>query len=240
MLIYLIVIGGLSSLLIFFLVPLRLVIDLEYTGTNNPPNAQGDLHFFAGLFGLRLRHAANQSQILPLICGWTVPIQRQQPRPAKPQSPSRSDKSNKKRKPSTRSPQSSSKTGLSYDRLVFWLQIVGPAAWDLAKKIPHIFHLKHMDLSGSFGFIDPVKTGFTYGYFQALHPLVDHRLNLNINPDFTTARIQGRLNLAIHLYLGYFVYILCRFAIHAGFRWLKTSGLKRRTAPTTSSRSKGA
>jgi len=231
---YLIGISCICFLAALLLVPLSLVIQVEYPGPHQVPQAQGDLRFFAGLFGLRIRYTACYSELLLHIFGWTFSLQRRPSVPAKsplqpsPVSTSKQEQSSIAAKQTLRSRKARPKAGLSYDRFVFWAEVVGPATWVFVLRLPNIWRLKYLDLTGSFGFTNPAQTGYAYGYLQALLPLLDRRCTLNLNPDFTTARLDGRLRLAIQLYIGYFVYLLCRFVVQAGYRWLRATWSKRR------------
>jgi hypothetical protein len=74
---------------------------------------------------------------------------------------------------------------------------------------------------GSFGFADPARTGSVFGYLQALRAVVPRRLRLDLRPDFERPGVRGEATLLLHLYLGSLLFVVLRFGLQVGWRWLR-------------------
>jgi hypothetical protein len=85
---------------------------------------------------------------------------------------------------------------------------------------------------------DPSLTGGAYGLLEGLGGALRTRgalgeksgsLQIEVTPEFRRKEATGRVDLTLHLYLGYLLAIVLRFAVRVAWRWtvLRLSALLR-------------
>lgn len=209
--------------LCFFLLPVAIVLRVDRHPSVPLFHLRLDTALFRGLFGISLSYRSSSWRLYPLLLGWPLtflPLRsgKKKASPSTPAAPS--PRTEPPPDDSTPSPAEEKASPPLVKRLTdLSRRFLGPGL-DLLGALPLVIRLKKLHLCGSFGFDDPARTGSLFGFLQSSQLSRGKRLRLDITPDFTRSGIRGRLDLVMHLRLGYLLLLLCRFLLQVVYRWL--------------------
>jgi len=214
----------LALLLGLLLLPVVLHLRVERADPAGPLGVELGCALFAGLAGLQVESRQTRWHYHPWLLGRRVTLwgagRRARPGRAQPvASPA---------PPPTgaapgQAPGATSGPGPEpvLQRLSGMAHLAGRPAWRLARGVAGAFRLRRVCVRGSFGFADPARTGSVFGYLQALRAVVPRRLRLDLRPDFERPGVRGEATLLLHLYLGYLLFVVLRYGLQVGWRWLR-------------------
>ena len=191
---------------VLFVLPCTIRLTLENAAFRSPPRLCLDGLLGWRLLGLRLQPAAPGWRLGLLAAGWPLPFLGialgTTSSPARP-------KADKKL------PAKAKKASAKSSRLASFRLFYPPGLY-LLRHLKGIFALRRCHISGCFGLSDPARTGQLCGWLQALRAHTGRRLRIHLDPDFTQTGLRGRLDLVVHLHLGYLLAHLLLFALRIG------------------------
>ncbi len=81
----------------------------------------------------------------------------------------------------------------------------------------HRFDLVRLSLSGTAGLGDPAATGMAFGLLQSLQFAIPGKITLDVEPDFTRRRLEGKGS--VHLYFCFITVLV--FLFRLGWEYLR-------------------
>lgn len=205
--------------LCFFLLPVAIVLQVDRPPSTPLFHLRLDTAFFRGLFGISLSYRSSSWRLYPLLLGWPLTfLPLRSGKKADRSAPSRQAKPAPD--DSTPSPAEEKVSSPLIKRLTDLSRWFLRPGLDFLGTLPHAIKLKKLHMCGSFGFDDPARTGSVFGFLQSSQFTRGKRLRLDMIPDFTRSGIRGRLDLVMHLHLGYLLLILFRLLLQIACRWL--------------------
>lgn len=100
--------------------------------------------------------------------------------------------------------------------------IAAKPALRLTKALPGAVRIRHLALSGRFGFEDPAQTGQICGLLWPLSAALPGRIRVDVRPDFTASSTSGSAKFVVHVHLGYILLLCLKFGFAVGRRWIWT------------------
>ena len=208
----------LAALLI--LAPIRVVLRGRL-GDREDLRLVGRLGLVAGLAGAELGFSSGTTTVAPVLLGW-APWRHTLSDDKKPTRAKPGKAPGKKRSPSAA-------PGLR-DRLArmrltlhrasrYYSRLRGPL-FRFLRRIRRSIRLRKAEGEVVFGFEDPAVTGQVYGYGLAASSFLGPRFAVHLAPDFRQARVGGRVELVVRIWLALVLWALFAVAIRLGLAWV--------------------
>ena len=233
---------------LLLLVPLVIAAEVERPRDAGQIEVQVDGRMLGGLVGVRLQAGAHGWRMYPLLL-FLVPVPflsmalaREKPTKTGPvrggQRP-REESGEKEDEDNGGKADAGGGRGTAQRAaglLRFPSLILAPGL-QLLRALAGALGLVRLRISGRLGLGDPSLTGGAYGLLEGLGGALRTRgalgesgsLQIEVTPEFRRKEATGRVDLTLHLYLGYLLAIVLRFAVRVAWRWtvLRLSALLR-------------
>ena len=129
-----------------------------------------------------------------------------------------------------------SKTGMLTRASKIWTDIHPflPPTGRLLTRLLRIVGLRHLQVDATVALGDAAATGKLVGQIQAVVPFLPTWARVDIGADFVRPVSHGQASVRLHLYLARLLASIGRFAVSAGYLWLRRWWRLRQTARTLS------
>ena len=197
----------------FFLLPIRIALQIRRQDYEAPLEFDLRWAFFRGLAGIEIQRESPSWLIRPLLLGVSIarPRLRLTPGPKKP------------KKEAVEKPGGPEKPKKSTREVVNQVRgladLLAAPGLGLVCRLPKSVSLHRLALKGSFGLANPAFTGSLCGYLHAINGWDSAPLTLSMRPEFTRSGLKGQISLALHLHHGYALFSLLQFACVVAYRY---------------------
>ena len=233
---------------LLLLVPLVIAAEVKRPRDAGQIEVQVDGRMLGGLVGVRLQAGAHGWRMYPLLL-FLVPVPflsmalaRNKPTktgPVRGEQRPRKDSGEKENEDNGGKADEGGGRGTAQRAagLLRFPSLILPPGLQLLRALAGALGLVRLRISGRLGLGDPSLTGGAYGLREGLGGALRTRgalgesgsLQIEVTPEFRRKEATGRVDLTLHLYLGYLLAIVLRFAVRVAWRWtvLRLSALLR-------------
>ena len=204
----------LGILIAFFLLPIRVALQIRRQDFEAPLEFDLRWSFFRGLAGIEVQRESPSWFIRPLLFGISIARPRLQ-------LSSRQTKPEKKAVEKPAGPEKPKKSAREVVNQMRGLaDLLAAPGFGLVRRLPKSVSLHRLTVNGSFGLANPASTGSLCGYLHAINGWDCAPLTLSMRPEFTRSGLKGQISLALHLHHGYALVFLLQFAGVVAYRYL--------------------
>ena len=233
---------------LLLLVPLVIAAEVERPRDAGQIEVQVDGRMLGGLVGVRLQAGAHGWRMYPLLL-FLVPVpflsmalSREKPTktgPVRGEQRPREESGEKEDEDNGGKADAGGGRGTAQRAagLLRFPSLILVPGLQLLRALAGALGLVRLRISGRLGLGDPSLTGGAYGLLEGLGGALRTRgalgesgsLQIEVTPEFRRKEATGRVDLTLHLYLGYLLAIVLRFAVRVAWRWtvLRLSALLR-------------
>jgi len=221
---------------LLLLVPLMIAAEVKSPRAGQI-EVQVDGRMLGGLVGVRLQAGAHGWRMYPLLL-FLVPVPflsmalaREKPTktgPVRGEQRQREESGEKENEDNGKADESGGRgTAQRAAGLLRFPSLILLPGLQLLRALAGALGLVRLRISGRLGLGDPSLTGGAYGLLEGLGGALRTRgalgesgsLQIEVTPEFRRKEATGRVDLTLHLYLGYLLAIVLRFAVRVAWRW---------------------
>ena len=221
---------------LLLLVPLVLAAEVERPRDAGQIEVQVDGRMLGGLVGVRLQAGAHGWRMYPLLL-FLVPVpflsmalarnKSTKTGPVRGEQRPREESGEKENEDNGKADEGGGRgTAQRAAGLLRFPSLILPPGLQLLRALVGALGLVRLRISGRLGLGDPSLTGGAYGLLEGLDGALRTRgalgesgsLQIEVTPEFQRKEATGRVDLTLHLYLGYLLAIVLRFAVRVAWR----------------------